>query len=298
MKIGLIGLGKMGLNLALNMKDHGIKVVATDAMESARENAIKEGIEVKDTLAQVVDALPEKKIIWVMVPSGVITDQVLDSLARQLNSGDILIDGGNSYYKDTMTRYQRLQKQGVSLIDCGTSGGMKGARYGASLMVGGDIEAVKIAEPIFSNVAQRDGYQYLGKSGSGHFAKMVHNGIEYGMMQAIGEGFDLLKASDFDYDYLQVSKAWSNGSIIEGLLLRSIQTAFEKEATLEDITGRIDDSGEGQWTVQEAMEKKVSTPVIAASLFARYKSKDETHFSEKVVAAMRNEFGGHKVYKK
>ena len=196
------------------------------------------------------------------------------------------------YYK------QELKRKGIHLLDVGTSGGTKGARYGASLMVGGEKEVFKKMEPLFKALATKDGYGYMGKSGSGHFVKMVHNGIEYGMMQAIGEGFDVLEASPFELDYETVSKVWANGSIIEGLLMDMVHQAVSKDAKLEGIEGKVDDSGEGQWTIEEALKLKVSIPVIAHSLFARYKSKDETKFSEKVVAAMRGEFGGHKVHKK
>jgi 6-phosphogluconate dehydrogenase len=225
-------------------------------------------------------------------------ESVIQELSYLLQKDDILIDGGNSNYNDTIRRYHLLNKKGIRFVDCGTSGGTDGARYGASLMVGGDALVVSSISLLFESIARKDGYAYLGTPGSGHFAKMVHNGIEYGMMQAIGEGFELLNASEFDYDYESLSKVWANGSIIEGLLMNTVHSAFSKDNQLNSIEGIIDDSGEGQWTIEEAMKRKVAMPVISQALFARYKSKDQTHFSEKVVSAMRNEFGGHKVYKK
>ncbi|MDR4969157.1 MAG: NADP-dependent phosphogluconate dehydrogenase, partial [Acholeplasmataceae bacterium] len=195
-------------------------------------------------------------------------------------------------------RFNELKKREINFIDCGTSGGTEGARYGASLMVGGEKTVVESIKHLFEALAVKDGYAYMGSSGSGHFVKMVHNGIEYGMMQAIGEGFDLLNASQYDLDYKKVARVWANGSIIKGLLMDTVLSAFTKDQTLDDIVGKIDDSGEGQWTIEEALLLKVSIPVIAHALFTRYKSKDDDKFSEKVVAAMRNEFGGHKVYKK
>ncbi len=298
MKIGLIGLGKMGYHLALNMIENNIDVVAFDVNQEARFQAKRVGIVTADSYQDLLNQLPERKVIWLMVPSGKITESVILELQVFLKPEDIIIDGGNSNFNDTIRRHHLLKSSEIYFVDCGTSGGMDGARNGASLMVGGDASVIPYIEEIFTAVATTDGYAYLGESGAGHFAKMVHNGIEYGMMQAIGEGFDLLSASDFDYDYEKVSKVWANGSIIEGLLLRSVYNAFKKDHNLDAIEGIIDDSGEGQWTIEEALKRKVSIPVIAGSLFARYKSKDQKHFSEKVVAAMRNEFGGHKVYKK
>lgn len=298
MKIGLIGLGKMGYHLALNMNEKNIQVIAYDISSETRKMIQQEGINVANDYAELIEKLPSPKVIWLMVPSGKIVDQVIEELSKFLKSGDILIDGGNSNYHDTLRRYQYLKSMGIHLVDCGTSGGIQGARFGASLMVGGDPEIVSILEEVFNKVAKQNGYAYLGSSGSGHFAKMVHNGIEYGMMEAIAEGFDLLEASEFDYDYQKVSKVWANGSIIEGMLMDSVNQAFVKEPHLDNIEGIIDDSGEGQWTIEEAMSRKIAVPVISQALFARYKSKDQNHFSEKIVAAMRNEFGGHKVYKK
>lgn len=298
MKIGLIGLGKMGYNLALNMKDKGIDVVAYDISEQARIMINNECIQTVNSYQALTGALPKPRIIWLMVPSGKIVEAVIEEISQLLQKDDVLIDGGNSMYLDSVRRYQAMKEKGINFVDCGTSGGTEGARNGACLMVGGEEKVVKSIEPLFEKVAQKDGYSYMGKPGSGHFVKMVHNGIEYGMMQAIGEGFELMNASDFDLDYHQIAKVWSNGSIIEGLLMRNTTEAFRKDKQLSSILGIVDDSGEGQWMVETALKYKVALPVITQSLYSRYKSKDENKFSEKVVAAIRNEFGGHAVYKK
>ncbi|MGD9679115.1 MAG: phosphogluconate dehydrogenase (NAD(+)-dependent, decarboxylating) [Vulcanibacillus sp.] len=296
-KVGLIGLGRMGYNLALNMIDHKVEVFAYDKVVSDEVKANKT-IKLFNTLESLIKALDKPRIIWLMVPAGEITDNVIKEVSTYLDQGDILIDGGNSNYNDTLRRYQDLKKQNINFIDCGTSGGTDGARYGASLMVGGDESIVKSIEWLFAALATKDGYGYMGKAGSGHFVKMVHNGIEYGMMQAIGEGFELLQKSDFKLDYEEVSKVWAHGSIIQGLLMDTAYSAFKKDNKLETIIGKVDDSGEGQWTIEAALKYKASIPVISTSLFARYKSRDEEHFSEKIVAAMRYEFGRHQVYKK
>ena len=296
-KVGLIGLGRMGYNLALNMLDHNTIVHAYDLVVT---DEVKQNKQIKlfEHLKDLVESLSRPRILWLMVPAGEITDNVINELTNYLDKEDILIDGGNSNYNDTLRRYSELKAKSINFIDCGTSGGTEGARHGASLMVGGEEEIVKSIEWLFKDLATKNGYGYMGKPGSGHFVKMVHNGIEYGMMQAIGEGFELLEKSDFELDYQEVSKVWAHGSIIQGLLMDTAYSAFKKDERLENILGRVDDSGEGQWTIEAALKYKASIPVIANSLFARYKSRDEEHFSEKIVAAMRYEFGRHKVYKK
>ncbi len=298
MKIGLVGLGKMGLNLALNLIDHNHTVVGYD--KYLPENIVEKNISILfvDSLKKMVDSLEKPKVIWIMVPSGNPTEIVIDELSSLLESDDIVIDGGNSRYSDSIERANRLEKLGIHLLDVGTSGGINGARNGACLMIGGQKNAFQKLEDVFSDISIKDGYAYMGKSGSGHFVKMVHNGIEYGMMQAIGEGFDLLEASPFDFDYESVAKVWSNGSIIEGLLMRMVLDAVIKDPKLTKIKGRVDDSGEGQWTVEEALKLKISLPVITQALYSRFKSKDDDKFAERIIAAMRKEFGGHKTYKK
>jgi 6-phosphogluconate dehydrogenase len=287
----------MGYNLALNMLDHNTEVLAYDKVLTDEVKNNKQ-LKLHDSIESLIKDLNKPRIIWLMVPSGEITDNVINEVSSLLEKDDIIIDGGNSNYNDTLRRAKDLKAKQLNFIDCGTSGGTDGARYGASLMVGGDKKIVKSIEWLFEALATEDGYAYMGKTGSGHFVKMVHNGIEYGMMQAIGEGFELLEKSEFDLDYQEVSKVWAHGSIIQGLLMDTAYSAFKKDDKLESIIGRVDDSGEGQWTIEAALKYKASIPVISNSLFARYKSRDEEHFSEKIVAAMRYEFGRHKVYKK
>lgn len=233
-----------------------------------------------------------------MVPAGEVTDQVVDQLKHVLDEGDRVIDGGNSNYKDSLRLAESLQEKGIFLFDVGTSGGTEGARHGGNYMIGGDQEQFKQIEPIFKDTAVENGYLYTGRSGSGHFLKMVHNGIEYGMMQAIAEGFEILEKSPFDYDYEAVSKVWNNGSVIRSWLIELMQNAFSKDGNLESIKGVMNSSGEGKWTVESAIEFEMAAPVIAMSLMMRYRSQEDDTFSGKVVAALRNEFGGHEVVKK
>ncbi len=296
-QVGLIGLGKMGFNLALQMLDNQIEVHAYDKSQLS-EKIESNHFFLVQSIRNLVETLHKPRLIWLMVPAGIITDTVMDELSNYLQSGDIVIDGGNSRYSDTIRRYNTLKQKGINLVDCGTSGGVLGARNGATFMVGGNREVVETCEWLFELLAIENGYAYVGEAGSGHYVKMIHNGIEYGMMQAIGEGFDLLNASQFDFDYEKIAKVWASGSIISGLLMDKVLSAFKKDKSLDSIEGRVDDSGEGQWTVEEALRLKVATPVISQALYSRYKSKDDLRFAEKVVSAMRNEFGGHEVYKK
>jgi 6-phosphogluconate dehydrogenase len=298
MNIGLIGLGKMGLNLALNLIDHNHQVFAYDKYLNQSLKDEYKKINLAESIDDLVKMLSKPRVIWVMVPAGEPTTIVIEQLYLKLEEDDIIIDGGNSRYSDTIKRSSQLSKKNIHLLDIGTSGGTTGARNGASLMIGGELEIYEMLKPVFKDLATKDGYAYLGPSGSGHYVKMVHNGIEYGMMQAIGEGFDLLESSDYEFDYEKVAQVWANGSIIEGLLMRMVRESFKKDSNLEHIAGRVDESGEGQWTIEEALKNKVSIPVITQALFSRYKSKDDVKFAEKLVAAMRKEFGGHRVYKK
>lgn len=298
MKIRLIGLGKMGLNIALNMMDHGHDVVAYAPSEKTRTTSRGHGINVVDDIKTLMQSEKgERVIVWLLVPNSVV-DTVIDQVVPYLSEHDIIIDAGNSRYNRSVTRYQKLKEMNIDFIDLGTSGGMSGARNGACLMAGGEDEVIKHVEQVFFDVATKDGYAHVGRPGSGHYVKMVHNGIEYGMMQAIGEGFDFMEQSDFELDFRQIAHLWNNGSIIESALIGNIEDAFTKDPKLDDISGIIDDSGEGKWMIEEALNGKVSIPVITQALFARFKSKDEHKFSEKVVASMRKEFGGHATYKK
>ncbi|MTH54747.1 decarboxylating 6-phosphogluconate dehydrogenase [Bacillus mangrovi] len=297
MKIGLIGLGKMGYNLALNMKDHGYEVVANDVSADAMQSIRSEGLETADSIQMLAEKLPSPKVIWMMVPAGDITENVLQQATQYLSEGDILIDGGNSNYKDTIRRGQELKEKGIYFVDCGTSGGTDGARNGICTMIGAEPEAFEKVEKLFSDLSVENGYLHAGKPGSGHFLKMVHNGVEYGMMQAIAEGFEILDKSDFDYDYQEVSRVWNNGSVIRSWLMELMEHAFSKDPKLSGIRGVMNSSGEGKWTVEAALDFQASAPVIAMSLFMRYRSQENDTFHGKVVSALRNEFGGHAVVK-
>ncbi|WP_136607742.1 phosphogluconate dehydrogenase (NAD(+)-dependent, decarboxylating) [Paenibacillus dokdonensis] len=296
MKVGLVGLGKMGLNLGQNLLDHNYNVVAFDLNTAAVADMKGKGAEGAASLKELVAALESPRIVWIMVPHSVV-DSVIDEVSPLLEQGDIVIEAGNSHYKESIARYNKLKEIGVSFLDVGTSGGMEGARNGACYMIGGDQEAWNIVEPIFKDTSVENGYLYAGKAGSGHFLKMVHNGVEYGMMAAIGEGFELLEKSDFDYDYEKVARVWNNGSVIRSWLMELTEQAFSKDAKLDDIKGIMQSSGEGKWTVETALDLQTATPVIALSLLMRYRSLENDTFTGKVVAALRNEFGGHAVIK-
>ncbi|SEL15882.1 6-phosphogluconate dehydrogenase [Paenibacillus sp. cl141a] len=297
MKIGMIGLGKMGLNLVQNLIHHQHQVVAYDLNTELVAQAAECGAEAAASTELLVANLDKPRIVWMMVPAGKIVDSVIESLTPLLESGDILIDGGNSHYKDSIARAARLAEQGIHYFDAGTSGGMEGAHNGGCFMIGGNRDVFSGVEPLFKDMAVENGYLYAGESGSGHFLKMVHNGIEYGMMQSIAEGFEVLEKSAFDFNYEDVARVWSNGSVIRSWLMELTQNAFSKDPKLEGIKGVMKSSGEGKWTVETALEVQASAPVIAMSLFMRYRSLDQDTFHGKVVAALRNEFGGHAVEK-
>lgn len=298
MKIGLIGLGKMGYNLALNMKDNKHEVVAYNRSPEKIALIEKEGVIGAYTLEQLVENLNNPRIIWLMLPAGQVIDDMIDKLVNLLDKGDIIIDGGNSHYKDTLRRSAYLKEKEIHYVDIGTSGGISGARHGACMMVGCDNEIFKKIEPLIKSITVKNGYLHTGRNGSGHFLKMIHNGIEYGMLQAIAEGFEVLEKSQFSYDFEKVARVWNNGSVIRGWLMELLENAFSKDPKLEKIRGIIHSSGEGLWTVQEALDLQVPLHVITSSLFTRYRSFQDDTFSGKVIAALRNEFGGHSVEKK
>ena len=297
MRIGIIGLGKMGFNLSKNLLRNNHEVVAFDKDKEIQAKAAAERIEIADSLKELCGKIGERKVIWIMIPNGLPVDATIKELLPELSAGDIIIDGGNSNYKESIRRYEELKEKNIDFIDCGTSGGTSGALNGACLMVGGDMEPVSYCEKIFTDIAVKDGYLHVGKAGSGHFTKMVHNGIEYGMMQAIAEGFEVLHKSSYDMDYEKVARVWNNGSVIESWLMELTESLFAKDANLEKIKGVMNSSGEGKWTVETALDLEVPTPVIALSLMMRYRSLEENTFSGRVIAALRNEFGGHKVEK-
>jgi len=296
MKVGLIGLGKMGLNLGQNLIEHNHEVVAFDVNPSAVEEMKKYGAAGVESFKELVQSLEQPRILWIMVPHAHV-DSVIGEVLPFLNEGDIVIEAGNSHYKESTQRYNELKEIGIHYMDAGTSGGMEGARHGACYMVGGDPEAWEKVEPLFRDTSVENGYLYAGKAGSGHFLKMVHNGIEYAMMAAIGEGFEVLEKSDFNYDYEKVARVWNNGSVIRSWLMELTENAFSKYPNLDEIKGIMHSSGEGKWTVETALDLQTATPVIALSLMMRYRSLENDTFTGKVVAALRNEFGGHAVEK-
>jgi len=293
----MIGLGKMGGNMSERLLRGGHEVVAYDRSQDVVQRYAKLGATAAGSLADVVKQLTQPRIVWVMVPAGDPVDQTIDALRPTLAEGDVIIDGGNSNFRDTMRRANALNAQGIYLIDCGTSGGVWGLENGYCLMIGGDKRAVLLCEPIFKTLAQPMGCAHVGPSGAGHYVKMVHNGIEYGLLQAYAEGYEILHASkDFsELDLRQVAELWQHGSVVRSWLNDLAVRAFEKEAALESIRGWVADSGEGRWTVQEAMNLDVPAPVITLSLLARFRSRQPDSFGAKVIAALRNEFGGHAV---
>ncbi|MEJ9303230.1 phosphogluconate dehydrogenase (NAD(+)-dependent, decarboxylating) [Priestia megaterium] len=297
MKVGLVGLGKMGINLGQNLLDQRHDVVAFDVNSNAVEQMKQYGASGVSSLQELVQSLETPRVVWLMVPHTVV-DSVISEVTPFLTEGDIVIEAGNSHYKESIRRYNELKENKIRFMDVGTSGGMEGARNGACYMIGGDREAWEIVEPIFRDTAVENGHLYAGEAGSGHFLKMVHNGIEYGMMAAIGEGFEVLEKSQFDYDYEKVARVWNNGSVIRSWLMELTENAFSKDAKLDDIKGVMNSSGEGKWTVETALDLQTATPVIAMSLLMRYRSLEDDTFTGKVVSALRNEFGGHAVEKK
>lgn len=299
MKLAMIGLGKMGINLVANLRRNGHEVVAFDLNEAAVQEATRLGALPAKDIDDVVAQLPQPKIVWSMLPAGKPTQATIETLSTKLTAGDIVIDGGNSFFEDSKQHNAFLAAKGIHFFDVGTSGGMSGANADGNFMIGGDsAEVFKQIEPIFKDIAQKDGYLYTGKAGSGHYLKMVHNGIEYGMMQSIAEGFDVLSHGEFEYDNEAVAKVWSNGSVIRGWLMELAESAFAKDPNLEGLKGIMHSSGEGKWTLDEALKLQVPTPVIGLSLMMRYRSLEDDTFTGKVVAALRNEFGGHAVDKK
>ena len=286
----------MGANMVTRLLQHGHAVVAYDRSAEAVAATAAGGATAAASLSELVAKVTDRpRTIWIMVPSGAPTDKTIDDLLDLLDRGDIIVDGGNTNYKDGLAAYERAKARGVSLVDAGTSGGVWGLREGYCLMVGGDDDAVRRCEPIFTSLAPADGYAHVGPAGAGHFSKMVHNGIEYGMLQAYGEGFEILEKSPFPFDLKQLASIWCHGSVVRSWLLELAVLAFDDDAKLESIRGYVDDTGEGRWTVQAALDENVPAPVITLSLLARFASRQDESFSAKVIAALRNQFGGHAV---
>jgi 6-phosphogluconate dehydrogenase len=285
-KLGMVGLGKMGGNMAERLRSQGHEVVGYDVFSDATDVA---------TLEELVTALPAPRLVWVMVPAGDPTEDTVNSLATLLSAGDVVVEGGNSNFHDSVRRAAALADHGIGFIDAGTSGGVWGRTEGYCLMVGGAPEHVAVAQPIFDVLAPEDGFVHTGAAGTGHFTKMVHNGIEYGLMQAYAEGYELLARSGLDIDAQGALAAWRHGSVVRSWLLDLFVLALEQRPGLEGLAGVAHDSGEGRWTVQEAIERGVATPVISAALYARFVSQDDDRIAMKAIAALREQFGGHAV---
>jgi 6-phosphogluconate dehydrogenase len=301
MNAGIIGLGKMGANMARRLIQDGHQIIGYN-----RTNTITEKMAAEDNLIpafalnELIKNLPKPRVVWMMVPAGDPTGNLIEELVPQLEEGDILIDGGNSNYKDTLERGKALIEQGIHFIDVGTSGGIWGLTEGYSMMVGGETEAVETITPLLKSLAPSadQGWGHVGPTGAGHFVKMIHNGIEYGMMQAYAEGFDILKGKDeFGLDLHQIAEIWRTGSVIRSWLLDLTSAALEENPTLDGIKGWVADSGEGRWTVFESIDLDIPAPVITAALQARFVSRVEENFAAKLLSAMRNQFGGHEIKK-
>ncbi|MGZ3547487.1 MAG: phosphogluconate dehydrogenase (NAD(+)-dependent, decarboxylating) [Vulcanimicrobiaceae bacterium] len=289
MQLGMVGLGKMGGNMTTRLLQGGHDVVAFDRTPSVVQTCVAVGATGAGSIEELVAKLTESpKVVWIMVPAGKPTDDMIDALLQLMRSGDIIIDGGNTNYKEGLAAYERCKAKGVSLIDAGTSGGVWGLKEGYCLMVGGDEGAVKHCEPIFRTLAPENGYAHVGPAGAGHFSKMVHNGVEYGLMQAYGEGFEILEKAPFPFDLKQISELWRHGSVVRSWLLDLMALAFEEDPQLRKIRGWVDDTGEGRWTVQAAIDESVPAPVITLALLQRFVSRQDESFSAKVVAALRN----------
>jgi 6-phosphogluconate dehydrogenase len=296
MRLAMIGLGKMGYNMTLRLVQGGHEVVAVDRNLDLARELEKQGAIFAENVGDAVSKLKAPRVAWVMVPAQV-TDAVIDDLAGKLATGDVLIDGGNSNWKDSRARAERLAQKGILFSDAGTSGGIWGLKNGYCLMVGGSKEAVKLCEPIYKTLAPPDGYAHVGPAGAGHYVKMVHNGIEYGLMQAYAEGFEIMKTSPFGLDLHEIAGIWGHASVVRSWLLELLHAALKDDRDLKSIRGYVEDSGEGRWTVQASIDQDVPAPIITLSLQARFRSRQEESFGAKILAALRNQFGGHAVKK-
>jgi 6-phosphogluconate dehydrogenase len=296
MDIGIWGMGRMGFNMARRLVDKGDhRVVAGNRSPGKVDEAVERGAEGAYSVEEFVEKQNSPRILWSMLPAGEVTDQMIDRFVELAEAGDIVVDGANSYFRDSVSRAERVRNSDLRWLDAGVSGGIWGYEVGYCTMIGGDADAFEYVEPAFKTLAPENGYAYLGDAGAGHFAKMVHNGVEYGMMQAYAEGFEILEKSRYDYDLRAICSLWNQGSVVRSWLLELAEQAFEKDANLDSIRGYVEDSGEGRWTVLEAIEEDVPVNAIAGSLFARFASRQDDSFAMKVIAALRGEFGGHAI---
>jgi 6-phosphogluconate dehydrogenase len=296
MDIGIWGMGRMGFNMARRLVDKGgHRVIAGNRSPGKVDEAVEHGAEGAYSVEEFVEKQEPPRVLWSMLPAGDVTDQMIDRFVELGEEGDIVVDGANSYFRDSVMRAERVRNSGLRWLDAGVSGGIWGYEVGYCTMIGGDADAFEYVEPAFKTLAPGNGYAYLGDAGAGHFAKMVHNGVEYGMMQAYAEGFEILQKSRYDYDLRAICSLWNQGSVVRSWLLELAERAFEKDANLDSIQGYVEDSGEGRWTVLEALEEDVPANAIAGSLFARFASRQDDSFAMKTIAALRGEFGGHAI---
>ncbi|HET9328497.1 MAG TPA: decarboxylating 6-phosphogluconate dehydrogenase [Candidatus Eisenbacteria bacterium] len=295
MELGFVGLGRMGLNMTRRLLGGGHRVVAYDRDAGPIGSARDAGASPAKSLAELVGALAPPRAVWAMIPAGSPVDEWIEAMIPLLGRGDLLIDGGNSHYKDSRRRHQRLAEAGLAYVDAGTSGGIWGLEIGYCMMLGGDGAAIARLAPALDTLAPPGGWMHVGGAGAGHYCKMIHNAIEYGMMRAYGEGFELLDASDYDFDLAAIARLWNQGGVVRSWLLELAASAFAKDPGLEKIRGYVDDSGEGRWAAQEAIDRAVPAEVLALSLMGRFRSRQADSFRDKVLAALRAEFGGHAV---
>jgi 6-phosphogluconate dehydrogenase len=295
MRIGFIGLGRMGANMVRRLLRDGHEIVAYNRTAEKTREIAGEGADPAFSIAELVAKLPAPRAVWIMVPAGDATEAQIEELLEHLEPGDTIIDGGNTNFHDDQRRQPELKKKGIDYVDAGVSGGIWGLANGFCLMVGGDPAPVKRLEPVFLSLAPKDGYLHVGGPGAGHYVKMVHNGIEYGLMQAYAEGFEIMHASDYTLDLQKISALWNHGSVVRSWLLELAERAFAGDQDLKHLKGWVADSGEGRWTVQEAIDKDVPAPIITLSLQTRFRSRQDDSYGAKVLAALRNEFGGHAV---
>jgi 6-phosphogluconate dehydrogenase len=295
MKLGFVGLGKMGANMVQRLLQGGHEIVAYARSEDSIREAESRGAAGARSLEELVGKLSPPRVVWLMIPAGKPVDDSVAQLSGLLASGDVIVDGGNSRFSDSARRASDVASRGIGYLDAGTSGGVWGLKNGYCLMVGGKAEHFRMVEPALATLAPKDGYAHVGQPGAGHYVKMVHNAIEYSMLQGYGEGFEMLQASGYDLDLLQVSRLWTHASVVRSWLLDLLVLALEQDPRLANIRGYVEDSGEGRWTLQEAIERSVPVPSLADALFARFSSRQKESFSAKVIAALRNQFGGHAV---
>jgi 6-phosphogluconate dehydrogenase len=295
MQLGFVGLGKMGLNMVTRLRRGGHEIVVFDRSSEATAHAEDAGADGADSLADLVEQLTAPRAVWVMLPAGSPTESTVTALGDLLSTGDVIIDGGNTHFTDDVRRAAALAPKGIAYIDAGTSGGIWGLQEGYCLMVGGNLDVCKRLEPIFLTLAPPNGYLRVGESGAGHYVKMIHNGIEYGLMQAYAEGFELMRASDYHVEVAKVASLWMQGSVVRSWLLELTARALSEDPDLSRLEAYVDDSGEGRWALAEAVAHAVPMPVLTAALFTRFRSRDDNPFAERLLAAMRQQFGGHPV---